>query len=72
MADIRPIIFDKGSYTCKLGYANGDSDPEFTFPSLIGDDNHLKTPIDHGIVSDWDDFEALLSSLLYRSNLLNS
>ncbi|KAI4385684.1 hypothetical protein MLD38_003679 [Melastoma candidum] len=61
--DIQPLVCDNGTGMVKAGFA-GDDAPRAVFPSIVGD---LVTPypIEHGIVSNWDDMEKIRHHTFY-------
>ncbi|CAG2162721.1 unnamed protein product [Oppiella nova] len=48
------VVIDNGSGVCKAGIA-GEDVPRIRFPSKVGP----KYPIEHGIVTNWDDMETI-------------
>ncbi|KAI3926639.1 hypothetical protein MKW98_014286 [Papaver atlanticum] len=74
MADaegIQPLVFDNGTGTIKAGFA-GDDAPKAVFPN-IGDEAQFKrgilevdSPIEHGIVSNWNDMERIWHHTFYN------
>jgi actin, other eukaryote len=81
MGDIQAIVVDNGSGICKAGFAGEDA-PTAVFPSIIGmGDKYtyigdeaqskrgflpLKYPIEHGIVTNWDDMENIWRHTFYN------
>ncbi|KAJ7293592.1 actin-related protein [Mycena rebaudengoi] len=63
----QPVVIDNGSGTIKAGFA-GQDHPKCFFPSFVGRPKHIRVmagalegdyPMEHGIVTDWDDMEAI-------------
>ncbi|KAJ5069822.1 actin [Anaeramoeba ignava] len=71
--DIAALVIDNGSGMCKAGFA-GDDAPRAVFPSIVGRPRHLgvmriltlKYPIEHGIVTNWDDMEKIWHHTFYN------
>jgi actin-related protein len=71
---VRSLVVDMGSGTCKAGFDH-DQTPRVVFPSMVehthvtmndnGGHRTFKLPIEHGIVTNWDDLEQLWHRLLY-------
>ncbi|KJH52568.1 Actin [Dictyocaulus viviparus] len=72
--EITALVIDNGSGMCKAGFA-GDDAPRAVFPSIVGRPRHqgvmvgilsLRYPIEHGIVTNWDDMEKIWHHTFYN------
>uniref|UniRef100_A0A2I3GP22 Uncharacterized protein n=1 Tax=Nomascus leucogenys TaxID=61853 RepID=A0A2I3GP22_NOMLE len=71
--DIATPVVDNGSGMCKAGFA-GDDDPWAIFPFIVWHPKHprkrgiltLKCPIEHGIVTNWDNMEKIWHHTFYK------
>ncbi|MDJ1185683.1 actin [Roseofilum casamattae] len=79
--NLTAIVIDNGSGMVKAGFA-GDDTPKAVFPSIIGTSQNasyvgdearsqqemlaLKNPIEHGIVTNWDDMEKIWHHTFYN------
>ncbi|VDM64533.1 unnamed protein product [Angiostrongylus costaricensis] len=73
--DITALVIDNGSGMCKAGLA-GDNAPRAAFPSIVGRPRHqgiytlgiltFRYPIEHGIVTNWDDMEKIWRHSFYN------
>jgi len=79
--DVAALVVDNGSGQIKAGFA-GDDAPRAIFPSIVGHDSedsfvgeeaqsrrdmlNLKYPIEHGIVTNWDDMEKIWHHTFYN------
>ncbi|OLP82185.1 actin [Symbiodinium microadriaticum] len=75
---VAALVVDNGSGMCKAGFA-GDDAPRAVFPSIVGRPKMpgimvgmdqkvltLKYPIEHGIVTNWDDMEKIWHHTFYN------
>ncbi|MCL7022883.1 hypothetical protein MKW94_026372 [Papaver nudicaule] len=68
--DVRPVVCDIGAGMVKAGFA-GDDSPSIVFPSIVVAQSSRgiftsKSPIEHGIVSNWDDMEKIWENTFYK------
>ena len=67
--DLHPLVIDNGTSMCKADFA-GEYNPVVLFPSIVSRHNNkvgdeanrilaLKYPIEHRIVTNWDDMEKI-------------
>uniref|UniRef100_A0A183BKH9 Actin n=1 Tax=Globodera pallida TaxID=36090 RepID=A0A183BKH9_GLOPA len=65
--EVAALVVDNGSGMCKAGLA-GDDAPRAVFPSIVGRPRHqgVMYPIEHGIVTNWDDMEKIWHHTFYN------
>ncbi|WAR19593.1 ACT1-like protein [Mya arenaria] len=74
--DVQPIVMDMGTGVMRAGFA-GDDAPRVVFTSVLGSPKHdfalmergllsLRYPMEHGIVTDWDDMEKIWHHTFYN------
>merc|ERR1711973_437856 len=69
------VVVDNGTGQMKAGFS-GDDAPKCVFPSVVGRPGHeaqckrgimtMKYPIDHGVVTNWDDMEKVWNHAFYE------
>ncbi|KAI7786069.1 actin [Diaporthe eres] len=70
--EVAALVIDNGSGMCKAGFA-GDDAPRAVFHSYVGDEAQskrgvlsLQYPIEHGIVTNWDEMEKIWHHTYYN------
>ncbi|KAK2073728.1 hypothetical protein P8C59_007980 [Phyllachora maydis] len=73
--EVAALVIDNGSGMCKAGFA-GDDAPRAVFPSIVGRPRHHgimigmgqkdSYPIEHGVVTNWDDMEKIWHHTFYN------